>query len=86
MNRLYSKNVRWLLSGTFVVMFGYGFVSFPGAPIRQCDAGFCGKHGTIYSEETYRKFVIWDRTLMAATSFVVIYSIVGWVLKKNGKL
>ena len=83
MKYLYSKTVGRLLSGVYGLIFFYGFVCFPGAPIKPCDAGFCGKHGVLYSEEAYRQFVIWERTLMVGLFLLCVYSLIGWALKKK---
>lgn len=85
MKRIYSKTVTWIISAGYVALFGYGFFAFPDAPIKPCPNGFCGKFSSTYSETDYQTFVMWDRSLMIATVILVIYSLVGWILKKNGK-
>ena len=66
-----SPLVKFLRALTIVaclsaaITFGYGLYAFPDAPLRKSYAGFTNKQGLPRSEEDFRKFKIWEKTLFA---------------------
>jgi hypothetical protein len=61
------------LVALFVGIFFYGLVCYPDAPIRQCNADqFCGKSNKLHSEEDFRGFVAWEKTLVYSLGFAVL--------------
>ncbi len=74
------QRVRSILAGVILVFmcawfFGGSFVLFPDSPIEKCDSnadyyykvhpdGYCGKQGQDHTEADFRRFNIWEHTLL----------------------
>ena len=57
-----------LLWGTMVaamvVVFAYGLVLYPDAPLHPCGQAFCGKTGKPHTAVEYQDFMAWQTLLL----------------------
>jgi len=58
--RRYASYVIATLMG---ILFIYGLVRFPDAPLHACGDGYCGKQGQPHTERQFKDFEIWQNTL-----------------------
>jgi hypothetical protein len=49
-----------VISIAMAVVFLYGMVRFPDAPIHECATGFCGKQGQPHTIGDYDAFRVWQ--------------------------
>lgn len=48
-----------------IAVFGYGFITYPDAPFKECatPSGYCGKTGKSHTAQEYHAFIKWQTTL-----------------------
>jgi hypothetical protein len=47
-----------------IALFFYGVIMWPDAPIKECGAGYCGKHGLVHTAADYQSFKRWETALI----------------------
>jgi hypothetical protein len=68
------KNVLDLSLASIVAvcagLLAYGLVLYPDAPIHPCgDSQFCGKRNQPHTEQQYRAFLAWEKSLLILAPF-----------------
>jgi hypothetical protein len=60
----WRRNASAVIGAMMLILFGYGLVRFPDAPLHACvDHGYCGKQGQPHTEREFEAFEIWQNTL-----------------------
>jgi hypothetical protein len=63
-NRRRRRNASAVIGTIMLILFVYGLVRFPDAPLHTCvDHGYCGKQGQPHTQREFEAFEIWQNTL-----------------------
>jgi hypothetical protein len=64
-----------VLSIVMIAIFFYGVIMWPDAPIKECGAGYCGKHSQAYTVADYRSFKRWETALFTVWPIGIVASL-----------
>lgn len=62
--RRLRRNASILIATMMGILFVYGLIRFPDAPLHACgDHGYCGKQGQPHTQKEFEGFELWQNTL-----------------------
>jgi hypothetical protein len=63
--RRWRRNASVVIAAMMGIVFAYGLIRFPDAPLHACGANsYCGKQGQPHTERQFKDFEIWQNTLV----------------------
>jgi hypothetical protein len=62
--RLWTRNASLIIAAMMGILFAYGLIRFPDAPLHACgEHSYCGKQGQSHTQKEFEDFEIWQNTL-----------------------
>jgi hypothetical protein len=87
-NSRWRRNASVVIGTMMLILFGYGLVRFPDAPLHTCvDHGYCGKQGQPHTQGELETFEIWQNALFLIwpIGMVVLYVLNRDRIRQSGR-